>query len=583
MRKELSIGLGMLSFAAVAVAGAMGLRALPRPIEALERGAGVLRAEAGALRYEAAVSPAEDRERLRARLDRHTELAVQPVGDDGIALELPGLSPGLHFVELELTRRGGRVTRFSDEVVSGPWQHERERGCDLGLVLGPQGVHDLLLPVVETKLLAGARSNAYFGPTSVLPRKVLEVVDGGLRFDVALDTSEEDKGDLRVAGVIDVRGSGDAGIIASLRRLDTAAPGPKLEALARAEGARRLGAIGVTVGGGLVAAAGGGTLLGMAVAAGGGLVGRKLGEKVGEKTARREVEREAKEQIERALRVATEAMRLPEQVVVLPTEPALVADLHWCGEPRLSAELGLTAALRLELREDAMGTQAASQAVWLGTELPLPRRPEREGANLRVDVSGDLLNRLLAEWVVRGGLQAELDRSGLREEVQASLGERTRWETRALGVELPPMLRPRGDGSIEATLGGVVLELGDPERAGMRTVVLGATGVLALRPEDAVGRVRLGGALDAAYLGCRERQGDRERRVPCFSAVLDPEALRSQLDEQLRVRSDRLPVLDLGALLRLRIFGEASERALDVDGLWVAAEEGTVAVEAVVR
>ena len=38
MRKELSIGLGMLSFAAVAVAGAMGLRALPRPIEALERG-----------------------------------------------------------------------------------------------------------------------------------------------------------------------------------------------------------------------------------------------------------------------------------------------------------------------------------------------------------------------------------------------------------------------------------------------------------------------------------------------------------------------------------------------------------------
>lgn len=235
MRKELSIGLGMLSFAAVAVAGAMGLRALPRPIEALERGAGVLRAEAGALRYEAAVSPAEDRERLRARLDRHTELAVQPVGDDGIALELPGLSPGLHFVELELTRRGGRVTRFSDEVVSGPWQHERERGCDLGLVLGPQGVHDLLLPVVETKLLAGARSNAYFGPTSVLPRKVLEVVDGGLRFDVALDTSEEDKGDLRVAGVIDVRGSGDAGIIASLRRLDTAAPGPKLEALARAE------------------------------------------------------------------------------------------------------------------------------------------------------------------------------------------------------------------------------------------------------------------------------------------------------------------------------------------------------------
>ncbi|MEX1368633.1 MAG: hypothetical protein AB1Z98_36230 [Nannocystaceae bacterium] len=574
----------MLSFAAVAVAAAAGLRGMPRPVEALERAVGIPVAdEDGTLRYEARVSPSEDRERLVARLDRQREVEVVVEGEDAIALVLSGLQPGLHFVELSVARRGGRSTRFTDEVLAGPWQSERERGCDLGLVVSPDGIRDLLLPVVEAKLLAGARGNEYFGATSVLRRKELVVVDGGLAFDVALDTDEEDKGDLQVAGVIDVRGSGSAGITASLRRLDTATPGPKLEALARSEGARRVGAIGVTVGGGLVAAAGGGALLGLAAAAGGGLLGSKVGEKIGEKTARREVEREAKEQIERALRVATEALKLPEQVVVLPTEPALVADLQWCSEPRLTAELGLQAGLRLVLRDDGLGAQAAAQAVWLGTELPPPRRPSRGEANLHVDVSGDLLNRLLAEWVVRGGLQARLDASGLRQEVQASLGERTRWEVRALGVEVPPLMRPRADGRIEATLGGVVLELHDPQRAGRRTVVLGGTGELSLVPQDEAGRLRLGGSLDAAYLGCREREGQRERRVPCFSSVLDPQVLREQLDGQLRERSDQLPVLDLGALLRLEIFGEASPRALEVAGLWVEAEEGTLAVEAAMR
>lgn len=578
-----SIAAGMVVFGAVAVAGAMGLRSIPQPQEVLTREVGTPMADAGSLRYEAAVSPADDRERLRARLDRDQELPVELVGDEGIALSMDGLSPGLHFVELSLERSGGRITRFTDEVTAGPWQDEGERGCDLGLVVSPQGVRDLLLSVVEAKLLAGARSNEYFGRTSVLRRKELVVVDGGLSFDVMLDTTEEDKGDLVVAGVIDVQGAGDGGVTASLRRLDRAAPGPKLEELARGEGARRVGAIGVTVGGGLVAAAGGGALLGLAAAAGGGLIGRKVGQRIGEKTAKREVRREAREQIERALRKATDAIGLPEGVVVLPTEPALTADVKWCGEPRLSAELGLVAGLRLEFREDAVGLEAARQAVRLGTELPPPRLPEREDANLRVDVSGDLLGRLLAEWVVRGGLQARLDESGLQQEVQASLGERTRWEVRALGVERPPMLRLPGDGSVHATLGGVVLELWDPGRAKGRSVVLGATGELALQSEAEVGRMRLGGSLDAVYLGCREREGEVERRVPCFSSVLDPEVLREQLDEQLRVRSDQLPVLDLGALLRLRIFGEADPRALEVDGLWVAAEAGTLAVEAAVR
>jgi hypothetical protein len=360
-------------------------------------------------------------------------------------------------------------------------------------------------------------------------------------------------------------------------------PGPKLEALARAEGGRRLRGLGAAVGGGIVAAAGGGALLGMAAALGGGYLGTKVGEEVGERTARRELRREAQEQIERALAVATDALRLPDDVVVLPTEPALRADLRWCEPPTLAAATGLRARLRVVLREDEAGERAAVRAVLLGATVPEPRSPARPEANLHVDVSADLINRLLAEWVERQGLQAALDASGLPQEVQDVLGERTRWRVQALRAELPPLVQPRAGGRIDATVGGVVLELDDAERGQARTVVLGGTGTVQLRPEPEPGRLRLLADLDDVYLGCRERAGEVERRLPCFSAVIDPELLREQLDVQLRARSDRLPVIDLGAVLRLQAFGGDEARTLELLGTWVTAEEGILAVDAQVR
>jgi hypothetical protein len=580
---RLSIALGMLVFVGTAALAAAAVRSIPVPPVALERPVDALGSEDGQLRWHARYSPAQERERMLARLDRGPAQPLVLEGTDGLALPSVPLSPGLHFVELSLDRRGGRTTRITDEVLAGPWQADEPRGCDLALTLTPQGLHDLLVPVVEAKLLAGALDNEFFGATSFLARKELEVVDGGLRFAVTLDTDEEGKGDLAVAGVIDVRGDGDAGVVASLRRLERAVPGPKLEALARAEGARRLRGVGATVGSGIVKAAGGGTLLGLAAAAGGDYLGAKLGEDLGERTARREVRREAREQIERALAVATDALRLPEDVVVLPTEPALRADVRWCDAPKLEAATGLRARLQLAVRADAVGEHAAARAVLLRTVVPEPRSPTRPTANLHVDVSGDLLNRLLAEWVVRGGLQASLDVSGLRQDVQAELGERTRWQVRALTAELPPMVRLRADGRIDTTIGGVTLELHDPERSNLRTVVLGATGVLLLHPEPEPGRLRLGGTLDAVYFGCRERDGEVERRLPCFSSAVDPEVLREQLDAQLRARSDRLPVLDLGTVLRLQAFGEGQGRALELVDTWVTVEDGLLAIDAQVR
>jgi len=576
-----SIALGILGFAGVMTVASHGVRSMPVPPVWLEPETGGPQGEQ--LDWRARYSPAQERERLTATVDRGPAEPLELIGEDGVTLPARPLTPGLHFVELTMERRGGRSTRITDEVWAGPWQADRERDCDVGLVLTPEGFRALLLPVVEAKLLAGARDNPYFGSTSVLARSALDVVDGGLRFAVFLDTDEEGKGDLSVSGVIDVRAQGDAGITAKLRVLKEAAPGPKLEALARAEGSRRLGAIGVTVGGGLIAAAGGGTLLGLAAAAGGGYLGSELGEKVGERTARREVEREAAVQIEHALSVATDALRLPEGVVVLPTDPALRADLRWCDEPTLVAETGLRARLRVALRGDEATERAAALTVALGTTLPEPSGPSSEGANLHVDVSGDFINRLLAEWVVRGGLQASLDASGLRDEVQDALGERTRWEVRALGVERPPVLSLHEGGRIEAMLGGVTLELHDPDRAGARTVVLGATGQLTLQPEPEPGRLRLGGELDEVYFGCRERERAAVRRLPCFSSAVDPSILRTLLDEQLRTRSDRLPVLDLGAVLRLQTFGEGEPRSLELAQTWVEARTDALSIDALVR
>ncbi|MEM7158617.1 MAG: hypothetical protein AAF799_37600 [Myxococcota bacterium] len=578
-----SIAIGVLGVGGLAAAGGMLVASVPRPEVAVERAAGPVVAPEDAVRWEARFSPAEDRPRLVATVDREPTAALELDGDDGIALPLTELDPGAHFLELTLARRGGRVTRFTDQVLAGPWQSDVERGCDIGLTLSPEGLHDLLLPVIEEKVLAGARSNEYFGETSYLSRRTLEVVDGGLYFDVFLDTREEGKGDLAVAGFVDVAGQGDDGATVSLRRIDRAVPGPKLEAMAEAEGSRKVGAIGVTVGSGIVAATGGGALIGVAAALGGGYVGSKIGERVGKQTVRREVRREAREQIEGALRQVTQALVLPAGVTVLPTQPELVADLHWCGAPSLTHDGGLQARLRVDLHADALSEEAARMAVSHGTMLPEPRAPSAPEDNLHVDVSGDFINRMLAEWTVRNGLQQALDASGLKQQVQAQLGDRTRWQVQALRVEVPPMVRPVEGGRIDATLAGVVLELLDPERAVTRTVVMGSTGALTLTPLEPLGSLQLGGSLDEVYLGCRERREQVERRVPCFSAVLDPRALRQQLDDILKVRSNQLPVLDLGALFRLQIFGDASPRALELADFRVQAQPDLLVIDARVR
>ncbi|MCX4247549.1 hypothetical protein [Paraliomyxa miuraensis] len=579
-----SIAAGMLSFAALMAVAGYEVRSMPAPTVALEREADASGVCEGSLCWHGRFTPAEDRSRIQARIDRGPPQAVTLEGDDlrvgGVGLPAQPLAPGVHFVELTIERRGGRVTTITDEVRAGPWQSDHERGCDLSLTVTPQGLFDLLVPVLEAKLLAGARTNEYFGPTSFLARKELVVVDGGLRFDVLLDTTEEGKGDLAVAGIVDVHGDGEAGIVASLRKLEHAAPGPKLEALARAEGSRRLRGVGAAVGGGLVAAAGGGVLLGLAAAAGGDYLGSRVGEGLGERTARREVRREAQEQIERALAVATDALRLPDDVVVLPTEPALRADLRWCGPPVFEEEAGLRASLRVGLRADEASDAAARAAVWLGTELGEPRAPSRPNATVHADVSGDFVNRLLAEWVVRGGLQTSLDASGLRQQVQELLGERTRWRVEALRVELPPMVRLHDGDRIDAVVGGVALELLDPERDVARTVMMGGTGALRLLPEPEPGRLRLGGMLDAVYFGCRERDEAIVRRLPCFSSAVDPHVLRERLDEQLRTRSDALPVLDLGGALRLEALGDGEIRALQLRQTWVSAEDGRLAIDA---
>lgn len=587
-----SIAIGVLAFLGVAAVAAERVRSIPAPEVALERAADTLGTTDGRLDWRARWSPVADRERLVATVDRGAAVPLAFEGVDGLALPPLPLSPGLHFVELSLARRGERVTTVTDEVLAGPFQAGEARGCDLSLTLTPSGLRELLVPVVEAKLLAGARDNEYFGPTTFLARKELEVVDGGLRFAVKLDTTEEGKGDLEVAGVVDVKGDGEAGVVATLRHIETAKPGPKLEALARAEGGRRLRGVGAAAGERLVKAAGGGSWLGLAGSLGGAYLGSKVGEEVGERVVQKEVPRQAREQIERALAVATDALRLPDDMVVLPTDPALRADLRWCGAPTLAAATGLRAQLRLELQADAASEQAAARTVLLRAAVPEPRPPSRGEANVHVDVSADLVNRLLAEWVVRGGLQQSLDASGLRQEVQDVLGERTRWQVRALRAELPPYVRPRADGRIDAAVGGVVLELDDPERGNARTVVLGGTGAVRLRPEPEPGRLRLLADLDEVYLGCRERPEPAgngndppalERRLPCFSAVLDPDVLREQLDAQLRARSDRLPVLDLGAMLRLQAFGEGQAKTLELVSTWVTAEDGLLAIDAQVR
>jgi len=549
-----AIGIGIALFLAAMLVAAMGLPSIPAPTFEVRVDPGSALAPDGQGNWQVEIIPASDAARLQARMDRTRDLEAESTGVGTRSFPLPDLSPGYHFIEARVYRRGARVDQVVDVVAAGPFQQGQRRGCDVAMALSPEAVRLLLTPAIEHKVLAGARAQPdLFGATSFIARSTIEIVDGGIEFSVQLDTTEESKGDLTVAGIVEVASARIDGIELRLRELEQATPGPKLEELAADVGGRRGAEAGVG-GGALV----GGVLGGPAGAVVGGLIGGFAGNEIGERIGKREAGKRAREQVYDALvdglRLATRELSLPSGVELLPTQPALVANTRWCEPLTLDPTQGLRASLSLEITDDRFTAQARTLAVFRNEPLS-PIGPLPEERNAAVAVSEDFVNRLLAEWTVRGGFDTALMDAGLTRAIEAELGARTRWEARNIEVELPPTVRLE-EGSIAAALGGVRLRLVDPQREATRDVVVGGVGSLSLAIRNGV-QARVGGRLEQAYFGCRSPDAEGRVLPACFSSAVDPELVRKKVNLAIVVNAAQLPSIDLSGLVQMRLEGEA--------------------------
>lgn len=571
-----AIGIGIALFLAALLVAALGLPSIPAPTFEVRVDPSSAFAPAGQGAWRVEVVPASDADRLQARLDRRVDLEPKVTGTGTRTFGLDDLSPGYHFIEARVFRRGARVDQVVDVVAAGPFQAGKERGCDVAMALSPEAVRMLLAPAIEHKIIAGAQMQAeLFGETSFVASSTIELVEGGIEFTVQLDTTEEGKGDLLVAGIVEVASARVDGIELRLRELKEAKPGPKLEEIAASVGGKRGTEAGV--GGGAVV---GGILGGPAGAVIGGLIGGVAGNEIGERIAKHEAGKRTRAEVYDALvdglRLATRELALPKGIELLPTQPALVASTRWCEPLTLTPELGLRASLRIEITDDRFTKQARSVAV--ARETPLsPIGELSEGRNAAVAVSEDFVNRLLAEWTVRDGFAAALMDAGLTRAIEAELGARTRWEARNIDVELPPTVRLE-DGAIRVALGGARLRLVDPQREATRDVVVGGVGSLSLGIRNGV-QARIGGRLEQAYFGCRSPGAEGRVLPACFSSAVDPELVRKKINLAIVVNAAQLPSLDLSDLVRLRLASETGS-PVDLGAADVAAHSGELRLDA---
>ncbi|MBL4683404.1 MAG: hypothetical protein JKY37_02350 [Nannocystaceae bacterium] len=571
-----ALGIGLLLFVAAFVFAAWGLSSIPVSSFAVHVDRQSAVAPDGEVDWRVTVVPQVDSARLTARLDRNTELPLVPDAHGRLTAELRELAPGYHFVEASVHRLGGREDRVVDVIAAGPFQSEHTRGCDVALGLSPQAVRMLLLPALEHKVVEGAKTQEeFFGPTSYVVASELTLVDGGISFTVELSTTAEDKGDLSIDGVVEVSSVGVRGVSLRLRELRRATPGPKLTALAAKEGGKR----------GTTAGAGGGAVVGAlfggpggAVVGGilGGLAGNAIGKRLGEREAGQRTESEVYGALVAGLAQATEELRLPSQVSMLPTTPALLGSVQWCEPLKIDATRGMRAALALRIPADEFSDAARVLAVYRGSEVGAIATVA-SGHNARLEVSEDLVNRLLAEWTVRGGFDEAVADAGLASAIEKELGARTRWRVPDIRVALPPVVR-LDDDAIGISLGGVTMRLVDEGRSQSRDVVVGGVGTIELDIRDG-GTATISGSLDQAYFGCRVPDLDRRVLPACFSSAVDPELIRKKINLAIMVNAARLPGIDLSGLVQLRS-AEATGSPLALQDARVAAAAGVLSLDA---
>lgn len=473
------------------------------------------------------IRPAKEAERVEYFVDGEPHSGT---------VELDSLSPGYHFLETRLTRRGGRTERITDTALVGPFGERwaDEPGCGVALSISERALKDALLPMVEEMALSKLRDNSFMGPSTRFEKLDFELRPNSLRFEVAL----QGKNRVTAEGRLLVRRRGPRHLEVRLLHLGHVSFTGETREDADMAGA----ALGAAVAGPV-----------------GAIAGLYLVDGYVDDKAREEI----RKAIKQGLSQASQLPLIPERIELLPDRPASAVELAFCDELEI-APGGITG--RLAVRPGASRIEQGWPVpgpVVAGATLP-EDGPAEQG--IRLDLTLDTVNALLDVWSANGLLDELIDESGMQARANVALEEWTLLHLEDIDLGGPPVLSMDG-GTEDAwaiALANLRVDLSGVDLSNWGQVALAGRGVVRPVWDDEAGRLRLSGGVDDLSVTCVRETPEGSRLVSCLGPMLELGDFRERIDASLAPGSGQLPSLDVRQLVEQRSGGAFALGSLKV-------------------
>jgi hypothetical protein len=514
MRRRLAyLGSGVAAFGIALWAGASSLEAA-REVEELSvvvDASGEVATESGP--WALAVRQPELADRVVYRLDGRTIASPE-------AIDVATLGPGYHFLETQLVRRGGRSQRIVDAKLAGPFGPRTDSPvCGVQVSISETALQQAVLPVVEGMVLEKLQKNPYMGPDTRFDELDLRLTPGGMRFSVVLDGHNR----VAIEGWLLIRRKDERRFEIKLLQLGRVSFTGETREAADMTGA----ALGAAVGGPL-----------------GAVAGMWLVDDY--------VDRKARDEIKKAIRIglsqASELALLPERVELVPGRPASTVELGFCDEVHVMPD-GITGRLGVQpvggTIPDGWPTPGP---VSFGVVLP-DDPPVSEG--IRLDLSLDLVNRLLDRWAAAGLLDDLIAESDLRAQTNATLGEWTTVHLDGVDVGLPPVLSNVGGTNTgwQVGLAGLEVRLSGVDAQHWGRLSLAGRGVIEPRWDQDRGRLELSGRVDQLDVTCATVSSIGMELSDCLGPLLSLGDFERRVSEALGPGAQSLPSVDVRGLI----------------------------------
>lgn len=480
--------------------------------------------------WQAVMRPAGELPRLDVTLDGE---AIESERDDetgSVEVPLAGLigAPGWHFVELGVSRRGGRQQRAVAPILLGRFETPTDKPCAASLTASPQLIQDVVTRMLERELLPPLRDNETMGPDTAITTVELSLGDDRVAFAIELAGVNT----LAVSGAISVAVVGDRQLHAELAELSEVEFRGQLRNTAR----------GIGAGGGAIV----GGLIGGPLAPVGAAAGWYLADKFVTKKARQIV----REQVEAGLARFDGVELLPDRIELMRGFPASAVRVGFCEQTGVRSH-GLVAGVWI----DPIAVDQPRYPLQVPGPLRTGATPTIDaleaGEQLRIELTIDTVNLLLTTWTASGMLADLINLPRALEHANAELEAWTPLRLRELSPTYPPTLTPAGGPADGWTygLGGLVVEVDGVDAQPWGQIFVSAAGTLAPHWDADAGELSLEGSLDRLDITCARQDADAVMLSGCFSEVLEAAEVRERIDAHLRPGARGLPKLALRELL----------------------------------